>query len=1200
MNHSKLKKYAQDARRGFMAAVEGRAAHCGLTADAIEPVQVRGTVTMIDGRAFPADVAGKRRKLEERIARQGFAAVVEAVAYTWFNRLAALRYMEIHGYLDHGYRVLSHPGDGAQPEILDHAEHVELPGVSRERVIELKLAGDKDAELYRLLLVGQCNALHTAMPFLFPPVGDETELLLPDNLLHSSSLLRQMVEHIAEDDWRNIEIVGWLYQYYISEKKDQVIGKVVKSEDIPAATQLFTPNWIVKYMVQNSLGAQWLATYPESGLRAQMEYYIEPAEQTDEVKAELATITPDSLDPEALTLIDPACGSGHILVEAYELFKAIYLERGYRPRDIARLILEKNLYGLDIDPRAAQMAGFALMMKGRADDRRLFDRGVRLNVLAFVDSDEFAADVLAQGVDLGEYGLEAGDLTALKQLFSHATTFGSLIQVPDKLAAKLPTITQLYNTKISDLFMSNSLQRLSLLARQAQLLREKYHVAVSNPPYMSAKSFNARLKSWMKVEYKDVDKDLFSAFIVRMRALSQSNGYLGVMTSFVWMFIRSFKRLRRDLIEKQTIQSLIQLHYDAFADAKAHICTFTLQNRPVRAYKSSYIRLADFPGVDIQAPRTLDAISDRKCGWFFESMQDDFRKIPGSPIAYWASSRIVELFELGQPLGGLAEPRVGLQTNDVNRFLRKWHEVSQEKISMGCESRNVAKQSSGKWFPHNKGGDFRKWYGNNEWLVNWEADGKEIYELARKINGSPSRTVRSPDFYFQSCLTWSDIASEIFAVRVSDAGYVFDISAPCIFPTKEIRLIVAGLLCSAVALKILKLLNSTIHFLVSNIASIPYLNSELTKNCMAIERIVSKAIGATRADWDAYERSWDFQSFPFLPTTSDPAPTLEASYTAWIARNRETIAEMKRLEEENNRLFIDAYGLQDELTPDVPIEQITLTVNPAYRYGSKLTDDERWTRFRTDTMKELISYAIGCMMGRYSLDAPGLIYAHSGNQGFDPDKYQTFPADDDGIIPITDTDWFADDATNRVVEFIRTAWSPDHRADNLADNLADLAEALGAKKNEQPTDTIRRYLARDFFKDHLRTYKKRPIYWLFSSGKQGAFACLVYLHRYHEGTLARMRTEYVIPLLGKLATRMEQIRADRDAATSTAHRRKLDKRLGQLEKQRDELRGFDEKLRNRADQRIALDLDDGVKVNYGKFGDLLAGVKDVTGKKPAK
>ena len=560
MHRNTLEAYAQKARRDFIAAVTDRAAFYGLTAKSIEPVVEEGDVTLIGAHAFPRNVVEPRKLLEEQIRRDGFEQAMEAMAYTWFNRFAAIRYMELHDYLDHGYRVLSHPEGQNQPEILEHAADVDLPSLDREKAVELKLDGSKDEELYRLLLRAQCNALHQAMPFLFEhSAGDATDLLLPATLLHTDSLIRQMVEAIDESAWEQIEIIGWLYQFYISEKKDQVIGKVVASEDIPAATQLFTPNWIVKYLVQNSLGAQWLATYPHSSIRGLMDYYIEPVEQTDEVNAQLKSITPSTLNSEALTLIDPASGSGHILVEAYELFRAIYLERGYRQRDVAQLILEKNLFGLDIDGRAAQLTGFALMMKGRADDRRLFERGVKLNLIALVDSNGFDAERLAQSMKLADYGLAVSDLPELKRLFEHASTFGSLIQVPEELAAKLPALKQLSEATSQDLFVSDDLRRLGPLVQQAELLSAKYDAVVANPPYMGSKGMNALVKKFAKDHFPDAKNDLFACFIERGYTLAKDAGHNAMVTMQSWMFLSSFEKMRERMLREKTICTMAHL-----------------------------------------------------------------------------------------------------------------------------------------------------------------------------------------------------------------------------------------------------------------------------------------------------------------------------------------------------------------------------------------------------------------------------------------------------------------------------------------------------------------------------------------------------------------------------------------------------------------------------------------------------------------
>ena len=1167
MNTAHLSKYAPAARHAFINAVSSQAARLGITSQGNDPAQVQGDVLIVGGQAFPKSYAEPRTKLIDRVASQGFESTIDSIAYTWFNRLVAIRYMELHGYLDHGYRVLSRPDGEGHPEILDHAAEVDLPGLDRDKAIELKLDGTQDEALYRLLLMAQCNALHKAMPFLFEPVGAGDELLLPDNLLHTDSLIRDLVSQIPEALWQDIEIIGWLYQFYISEKKDEVIGKVVASEDIPAATQLFTPNWIVKYMVQNSLGAQWLATYPNSPLKGQMDYYIEPAEQTDEVNAQLAAITPGTLNPEELTLIDPASGSGHILVEAYALFKAIYLERGYRQRDVPQLILEKNLFGLDIDERAAQLTGFALMMKGRADDRRLFERGVKLNVMALVDSVGFDAEALAKGVELSDYDLRPGDLTELKRLFEHATTFGSLIQVPEGLAEQLPALKQLSEATSQDLFVSEALKRLEPLVRQAQLLAAQYDAVVANPPYMGSGGMNSLVKKFAKDWFPDAKSDLFACFIDRGCALSKDDGYNAMITMHSWMFLSSFEKLRQRLLREMTIETMAHLGARAFGSISGEVVqttSFVLRNRPPEGFKPAFFRLLE--GGEAEKRDSLANGHQR----FDNTGQTAFEKIPGSRLAYWTYPAVIAAFDSGYPIGNAAKK--GLSCSGTETFYRYFWEVSAHGLaSSGTDE---------KWVEISKGGEFRKWYGNKELRINWERNGAAVKNQSGSV-------VRNESHYFQPGLSWNDISTGVFSCRFVGDGAIPTDSGPMIYYESQ-RALTACLLNSKVSGPFLEILCPTIHFGVGQVANFPLITPE-----EPIQISYKHLLTAHSDDWNAYERSWDFQALPLLTASTEPAPTLESSYTAWTRENKGTIAEMKRLEEENNRLFIDAYGLADELTPDVPIEQITLTVNPAYRYGGKLTVEEQWTRFRQDTCEELVSYAIGCMMGRYSLDAPGLIYAHSGNEGFDPSQYTTFPADDDGIVPLTDTEWFEDDACNRLIEFLAKAWPAEH----LEANLSFLAENLAPKKSESSRDTLRRYLMTKFFKDHLQGYQKRPIYWLFSSGKQKAFQCLVYLHRYNEGTLSRMRAEYVIPLQGKMAARLEQLQGDIAAATSTAQSKRLTKESEKLAKQQAELLKFDEKLRHYADMRIGLDLDDGVKVNYGKFGDLLDEVKAVHGKK---
>ncbi|GAA0888820.1 BREX-1 system adenine-specific DNA-methyltransferase PglX [Rhodanobacter soli] len=1175
MNTGNLKSYAPQARKDFIAAVTARANLLGLSevkgALQVAAAEVKNDIVMIAGRPWPVKVNEQRTKLIARMKLQGFGHTVEAMAYAWFNRLAALRYMEVHDYLGHGRRVLSNL-QGGLPEVLAHAldlaESNALPGLPADTVRELKLA-NQDPQLYRLILIAQCNALHQAMPFLFEHLGDETELLLPENLLLTDSVVAKLVQSIPEEDWQQIEIIGWLYQFYISEKKDQVIGKVVKSEDIPAATQLFTPNWIVKYMVQNSLGAQWLATYPDSPLKAQMEYYIEPAEQTDEVNAQLAAITPSSLDPEELTLIDPASGSGHILVEAYDLFRAIYLERGYRQRDAAKLILEKNLFGLDIDERAAQLTGFALMMKARADDRQLFERGVKLNVMALVDSTGFDAERLARGVKLADFGLGLGDLTELKELFEYATTFGSLIRVPEELAAKLPALKRLSKSTSRDLFISDALTRLNPLVQQGEMLATQYDAVVANPPYMGSKYFCSELRDWAKTRYNDAKSDLFACFIERGYTFAKTTGREAMVTMQSWMFLSSFQGMRERLLQEKTIQALAHLSNGVMGIAFGTAAT-VLRNRPLRGYIADFSHTSAENLNDLGIPHEFPAPNSR----LKRVSQEEFKKIPGSPIAYWVSSAVRAVFGAASSLQDISISDGQNITADNATYLRLFWEIDQRDVGIGK-----------KWFFYAKGGDYRKWWGNLEHVVDWTEEAREFY----RSNGS-ARII--PEYlWYRPGVTWTLLSSSDTGFRYLPEWATFDKTGSSIFMRDDGDLpFTISLLCSQVSKFLLGIFSSTIAYQVREIRQIPIMGREHFDDVSAAYIKLSEA---SKTDWDAYERSWDFQSLPLLTLSSRSTATLESSYTAWITQNRDTIAQTKRLEEANNRLFIDAYGLQDELTPDVPIEQITLTVNPAYRYGGKLADEQLWTRFRQDTMAELVSYAIGCMMGRYSLDAPGLIYANSGNVGFDASRYTKFPADADGIVPVTDELWFEDDAALRVREFLLAEWGEG----SLEQNMAFLADNLGRKASESPEQAIRRYLADKFFKDHLQTYKKRPIYWLFSSGKQGAFQALVYLHRYNAGTLSRLRAEYVVPLTGKMQTKMEELEQDVAASSSTAQRNKLTKQLEKLRKQHLELLAYDEQLRHYADQRITLDLDDGVKLNYGKFGDLLAEVKAVTGGK---
>ncbi|MFM0153097.1 BREX-1 system adenine-specific DNA-methyltransferase PglX [Paraburkholderia sediminicola] len=1176
MNKTNLKAYAPQARRDFIAAVAARANLLGISAAGAAPASVRGDLVIIEGREWPAKVNAQREKLIRRIRRRGFEQAMEEVAYTWFNRFAALRFMELHGYLDHGWRVLS-SRDGGLPEILRYASDVSLPGLNNQSVREMQFAGTRDNELYKLLLVAQCNELSRSMPFLFEHIDDETELLLPENLLRTDSVLAKLLDAVPEEDWAEIEVIGWLYQFYISAKKDQVVGNVVKSEDIPAATQLFTPNWIVQYLVQNSVGGLWLMANPSSTLAREWPYYIRPTEQTPEVQHRLDSLIKsrisedgDKLNPESLTVLDPACGSGHILVVAYDVLKAIYLERGYRLRDIPRLILEKNLHGLDIDDRAAQLAGFALLMKARADDRRLLSdpqNPPRINLLSLQESTAFDAEEIS--ANLAPFGVERATILALLKLFEHTKTFGSLIQIPHDVTVRLEQLTQVFAIveREGDLYAKAAAQDLQPFVNQAKVLAIQFDAVAANPPYMGRKSMCAALKGFLKVAYSDYERDLFSAFIYRLMGMVKQSGKIGIMTSFTWMFLSSFEKLRLAILNNNNLTSLVQLEYDAFEDAKAHVCAFMLDAAHTPDYVASFVRLVKFKGAENQGPKTLEAISDPNCGWMHNARPDDFIRVPGSPIAYWLSDSAISILSSAPPLINFATPRQGLATGENALFVRAWTEVSIDHIGFGYKSREASADSGKRWFPYNKGGERLKWYGNQNYVIDWEADGRRLWDFR------PKSVIRNPDTYFRHSVSWSKVTTGGFCLRYYPEGFIYDVAGCCIFSDSEDEMFsILGAMNSVVMTEMFAALSPTVNMEVGHVANFSLPD---TVRCAPQEIVsnVRQLVAIAEDDWNSTEMSWAFPSLPIVSQLCR-AESLKDSWVKWADICAARIENALGLEKQNNAYYISAYGLQGELSCEVPANQLTLG--------------------RADREKDcqrLVSYAIGCMMGRYSLDEPGLIYAHVGNVGFDASRYTRFPADSDGIVPITSESWFDDDAARRIQEFIAQVWGHD----GLAENLAWLAEGLGSKDSETANEVLRRYLAERFFRDHTQTYKRRPIYWKFSSGKLGAFQALVCQHRYHEGTIARLRSEYVIPLTGKMASRLELLEADGAAATSTAARNKLQKMVDALRKKQAELFAYDEKLRHYADMRISIDLDDGVKANYAKFGDLVADSKTIAG-----
>lgn len=1216
MNTNNIKKYAPQARNDFRDAVIQKLTTLGITSDKKGNLQIAeaeaiGETVRYGQFDYPLSTLPRRERLVKRAREQGFEVLVEHCAYTWFNRLCAIRYMELHGYLDHGFRMLSHPETPAAFEVLDHVPEVAeaLLPENKAQLVEMKLSGNQDEVLYRELLLGQCHALHHAMPFLFEAVDDEAELLLPDNLTRTDSILRGLVDDIPEEDWEQVEVIGWLYQFYISEKKDAVIGKVVKSEDIPAATQLFTPNWIVQYLVQNSVGRQWLQTYPDSPLKDKMEYYIEPAEQTPEVQAQLAAITPASIEPESIKVLDPACGSGHILIEAYNVLKNIYEERGYRGRDIPQLILENNIFGLDIDDRAAQLSGFALLMMARQDDRRIFTRDVRLNIVSLQESlhldiaklwqqlnfhqqvqtgsmgDMFAENTALTQTDSAEYQL----LMRTLKRFVNAKTLGSLIQVPQEEEAELKVfLDALYRLEQEGDFQQKAAAKAFIpFIQQAWILAQRYDAVVANPPYMGGKGMNGELKEFAKNNFPDSKADLFAMFMQHAFSLLKENGFNAQVNMQSWMFLSSHEALRGWLLNNKTFITMAHLGARAFGQISGEVVQTTVwvvNNNHTEFYRPVFFRL-----INGSEEEKKSALISRK-NMFNHTLQNDFKKIPGEPIAYWASDATRAAFSHNNTLSNQVPVKVGLQTGSNDKFVREWHEISIDKFSFFDPST----ESSRKWFPYNKGGEFRKWYGNNENVVNWESDGYEIRNYADE-NGKLRSRPQNMAYYRKKSITWSFISSSYFGARYSDTHAIFDVAGSSAFPGKDCIFNYTAYMCSSVAHYFMKLMNPTLNFQVGNVSNLP-VPSQMNESL--INDIANELIKLHKNDWNSFESAWEFKRNPLL----NECGGISEAYSKYVDKYQLIVKRCQKLECDNNIYFSSLFNIKQEIETSIPVEAITLKNNPAYRYPEENVGSKLKERYQSDISVELISYTIGCQMGRYSLDREGLVYAHEGNKGFADlvaeGAYKTFPADSDGILPLMDDEWFEDDVTSRVKEFVRTVWGEEH----LQENLEFIAEslclyAIKPKKGESALETIRRYLSTQFWKDHLKMYKKRPIYWLFSSGKEKAFECLVYLHRYNDATLSRMRTEYVVPLLARYQANIDRLNDQLDEA-SGGEATRLKRERDSLIKKFSELRSYDDRLRHYADMRISIDLDDGVKVNYGKFGDLLADVKAITGNAP--
>lgn len=1183
MNKTAIRKFAEWAREKLIEDIKYKAGTVGITENGIAEKLPQSTNDLYFydiGTKDYSEISGIEIKQREALVKaiqirersyknyqEAFENVIEEVAYTWFNRLIAIRFMEVNDYLPSGVRVLSSENKAKkEPDLVTTPFDTDLEFTSceQDRIIQLKEDNKLD-ELFRMLFIMQCNKLHDILPELFEKTDDYSELLLTISFTDPEGIIHRLINDIEDIDFRindemytddgkikadgQVEIIGWLYQYYISKKHDEIVniykGKVKKA-DIPAATQLFTTDWVVRYMVDNSLGRYWIERNPQSNLAEKLEFFVTP-------KNGKIQYVDEKINPTDLTFFDPCMGSGHILVYAFDVLMEIYREVGYSDRDAALSIVENNLFGMDIDKRAYQLAYFAIMMKARSYNRRALTKGISNNLSVVEESnsiDKFACNGLTTDSEqnkIGEYLVEA---------YRDAQEVGTLQTIEKKdyngFVAYLNNIES--STGQIDLFstswLNDTLPQMVQLTKQAEIMCNKYAVVCTNPPYMN--KLEGQLKKFVVNNYKAYSGDLFSVFIYRNFDYCKVNGYSAFMTPFVWLFIKTYETLRKYIIDTKAITTLVQMEYSAFEEATVPICSFVLKNGKDRN-KGLYFRLSDFKGgMEIQKKKVLEAIANKDCGYFYETDESNFSKIPSSSIAYWASQNVVNAFLNGKRLGDISKPRQGMATTNNNRFLRLWHEVSYNNIGFGLKSIEETVCDK-KWFPYNKGGDFRKWYGNNDYVVNFKNKGEEVcsYIDATSAVNSKGRVINR-EHYFHECISWSLISSSNIAFRYKPNGFIFDVAGMSCFASHELLLYLLGLNNTLVVRKLLSTLAPTINFQAGDIANIPVIFdiSEEEK----INALVTQNIELEQQEWNDFEMSWDFKNNPLI---CNGINTVSMAFKSWSKECDERFNQLKVNEEELNRIFIDIYGLQDELIPEVEDKDVTV----------RKADLQR-------DIKSLISYSVGCMFGRYSLDEDGLVYA--GGE-WDNSKYNTFIPDADNCIPITDEEYFEDDIVGLFCAWLKKVYGED----TLEENLDFIANALG-NKGKTSREVIRNYFLTDFIKDHIKTYQKRPIYWLFDSGKQNGFKALVYMHRWHADTIGNVRVEYlhrIQRVYEKEITRMQEII---DNSHDNKEISNATKRKEKLQKQIKETKDYDAKIAHLALSRIDIDLDDGVKVNYEK------------------
>lgn len=1204
MNKTAIKNFAIWARNKLIADVSYDARLIGITEDGIAkplPQSFGGTQFFDIGTAEPYSISGEavrqRDKLIEVIQQKekdtdyktAYQYVIEEVAYTWFNRLIAIRFMEVNDYLPSHIRVLSSESGKLEPDLVTTPFDAELPFTAEEeaQIFQLKQDNKLD-EVFRILFLKQCNALNEILPALFEKTKNYTELLLSLSVIDQDGVVYHLIHDIPEDDFNierggQVEIIGWLYQYYNTEPKAAAFaknGKITK-EEIPAVTQLFTPDWIVRYMVENSLGRLWVEGHPDCGLKENWKYYLEEAQQEPEVQAKLAKIRKEyaALNPEDIKLIDPCMGSGHILVYAFDVLMQIYESAGYSQRDAAKSILEHNIYGLDIDDRAYQLAYFAVMMKARQYNRRILNGENTCHVYAIQESNSINRAHLkyfGAGLDDIEKNAAKMQLEGLLDTLTDAKEYGSILNVEGYNWELLRRFVAAEDTdgqiSMDSVGVEDTAEQLNRLVDIGETMARKYWVTITNPPYAAISNLSPKVNDFVKANYPDSKVDLFAVFIERCGLMTRVSGYQAMITQHAWMFLASYENLRDKLLNKELI-NLAHLGPHAFDEINGEVVqtsSFVFCNDFFSNYNSTFVQLV---GGKNEAAKAAMFISGEHR---FNKTNEQLREIQGTPYtAYWASDVVLSAFKKSHLVGDVSEPRVGMATANNDRFIRLWFEVNRNKFGINISSRKEAVESRKKWFPFAKGGEQRKWYGNNDTVVNWENDGFEIQNFKDEKTGRIRSHNYNLDYIFSSALTWTVIGTEKTSFRFCPVGFLYSNSGYGLFCNNEkTKYYLLGFMNSKIAASLLKILSPSMGFESGYLRKLPLIESDSLDSI--VER-VKHCIDGSNAEWDSFEVSWDFKKHPLLRNVS----AISEAFAQWQLECEDRFNQLKANEEELNRIFIDIYGLQDELTPEVEDKDVTV----------RKADLQR-------DIKSLLSYAVGCMFGRYSLDVEGLAYA--GGK-WDSSKYQSFIPDADNVIPITDEEYLDDDIVSRLCDWLKVVYG----ADTLEANLDYIAKALG-NKGSTSREIIRNYFLNDFFKDHCQTYSvtgsgKRPIYWLFDSGKQNGFKALVYLHRYTPDTIGNLRIDYLHKMQRVYESEINRMQDMMDHSENAREVAAASKRKDKLAKQLKECREYDEKISHLALSRIELDLDDGVKVNYrklqtaqdGKFYEVLADSKNI-------